>query len=132
MKKCPNCECTTFSAHQVLHADVTVNGENSVESALDTSDVYHADPAFGPYTCADCGNQYDTLEELPDEGEEYKDGEGPEEEELTPEERRAKRLETLLGEAVAYLGDFMSGKVPHSLFSDIRQFIDESNELLGE
>ena len=75
MKKC-KCGCDKFVAHQVLYADVLVDSENNFESNWDTlhgrpcnsadKAIYESERPYGPYTCAACGTEYDSLDELED------------------------------------------------------------------
>lgn len=54
------CECgnDTFSAHQVCHHDVLVNGSGEY---ADDKGVYYGHKPFGPFTCTACGKEYDEL-----------------------------------------------------------------------
>lgn len=69
MKVCKKCGCATFTAHQVCHLDVLVDGDNQFEGNANGSvekSIYSSDHPFGPYTCRQCGAEYDDLNDLPD------------------------------------------------------------------
>ena len=62
------CKCGNdkFTAHQVLHVDVIVDGNNNFLENPNNNieeNVYHANDPFGPYRCTKCGEKYDELEE---------------------------------------------------------------------
>ena len=52
------CECMTFDAHQQCYHDVTVDINNHF---MDNMGIYQADSPYGPYTCIDCGKEYNEL-----------------------------------------------------------------------
>lgn len=64
------CTCggVKFSAHQVSHADVIVDGNNEFLSVngddLEGATYYSGTP-FGPYRCRKCGKEYGELEDIP-------------------------------------------------------------------
>ena len=61
MKVCPKCGGKRFWAHRVYHTDVIVDGDNNWE---EDRNAYDAGNPFGPYTCENCGAEYDDLNEL--------------------------------------------------------------------
>ena len=67
MKACRKCGCTVFFGNQRVLAEVVVDGNNEfLDHAGDASDPYYAGKPFGPYSCANCGEDYDKLDDLPD------------------------------------------------------------------
>lgn len=62
--KCPNCGKEEFIAHQVIHADIVVDGSNmflrNMEGGLESA-IYYSGTPFGPYTCTACGHEVDEL-----------------------------------------------------------------------
>ena len=67
MKACRKCGCTVFFGHQEVHADVIVDGNNEfLDHAGDKDDPYYAGKPFGPYICANCGEDCGELADLPD------------------------------------------------------------------
>lgn len=63
MGKC-KCGNNEFYAHQTVHIDVLVDADNTfIRNKEDTAElsIYHADEPFGPYTCTECGETYDTI-----------------------------------------------------------------------
>ena len=58
--KCGNDE---FTAHQVCHMDVVVDGHNNWQRNTpdDSSCCYESETPFGPYTCTKCGKEYDSI-----------------------------------------------------------------------
>lgn len=59
---CPKCGNKEFFAHQVLRADVVVDGNNefvrNLNRGLEAS-IYDAGTPYGPYTCTNCGYEFD-------------------------------------------------------------------------
>lgn len=64
--KCKVCGNDRFYGHQVLRADVICdeNG-NYLEDLMDGlgPSIYDAETHYGPFTCTECGTEYDELEE---------------------------------------------------------------------
>lgn len=54
------CGCNRFIGHQVVRMDVIVNGNNDFEEQLE---IYDSETPYGPYTCTNCGKEYDELKE---------------------------------------------------------------------
>lgn len=66
MFKCKNCGCSKFVAHQVIRADIVVDGDNIFEENLPgglESAIYDSSVPYGPYICTNCGMEYDELKE---------------------------------------------------------------------
>jgi len=64
MFKCPVCGNTKFVGHQVLRAEVIVDGNNNFESNLECgldAAIYDSSEPYGPYTCTKCGKEVDEL-----------------------------------------------------------------------
>ena len=57
---CKNCGSDRFLAHQVCHHDVLVDGNNNF---IEDKGIYYAAVPFEPYTCEQCGAEYDSLTE---------------------------------------------------------------------
>lgn len=60
-KACPSCGCRKFYAHQVAYHDVIVNGNGIFE---EDAGVYESDEPYGPYSCANCGREFEELDGL--------------------------------------------------------------------
>lgn len=65
--KC-KCGCERFMAHQICRHDVAVDGRGDF---LSDQGIYDSETPFGPFTCTNCGIQYDEL--LPDEEDRRRD-----------------------------------------------------------
>lgn len=65
MAACPKCGCDEFYAHQVAHMDIICdedgNWRRPVHDGAAELDIYESDDPFGPFTCVDCGAEYDEL-----------------------------------------------------------------------
>lgn len=64
MTCCEKCGGTRFIAHQLVRMDVIVDAEwNFIANVSDKaeSDIYDAEEPYGPYTCAECGMEYENL-----------------------------------------------------------------------
>ncbi len=64
--RCPSCGSERFIGHQVIRADVYVNGYGEYEDNLPgglEANIYDSGTPYGPFTCAKCGREFD---ELPD------------------------------------------------------------------
>lgn len=64
--RCKCCNGTRFIAHQVVRMDVMVDEKNNFIGNLfggAESHIYDAGTPYGPYTCTDCGAEYDELAE---------------------------------------------------------------------
>ena len=59
-----NCKCggERFMAHQICRHDVVVNSEGGY---LADHGIYDSETPYGPFTCLDCGAEYDELRPLP-------------------------------------------------------------------
>ena len=57
--KCPHCNNERFIAHQLVRMDVVVDGNNSF---LEQKDIYDSEKPYGPYSCTECGYEFDELE----------------------------------------------------------------------
>ncbi len=60
------CSCggNRFIAHQLIRADIVVNKRGEFEENLPgglESNVYDAEMPYGPFTCDNCGKEYDEL-----------------------------------------------------------------------
>ena len=62
-KRVCRCGNDTFYALQVCRMNVVVNSNNKWEDDADP-DIHDAEPAYGPYTCTQCGAVYYDLKEL--------------------------------------------------------------------
>ena len=64
--KCTKCGNTRFYAHQICRMDVIVNEYGSFEGNVNpeamAQDIYDCEPPYGPFTCTNCGEEYDELE----------------------------------------------------------------------
>lgn len=75
MKRC-DCGNDEFHAHQEVCTDVVVNADNLF---LNGGEPYESDNPYGPYTCVECGKEYEELSDLPDAQQweiQIKDGKG--------------------------------------------------------
>ena len=65
--ECTHCGNKEFNAHQVCRMDVVVDGDNNWVSnpggADSAASIYDSENPFGPYTCTDCGKEYDELQD---------------------------------------------------------------------
>lgn len=63
--KCPFCNGNEFTAHQVCHMDILVDGDNrflaNPNGTADTN-IYESQEPFGPYTCTTCGAEFENLD----------------------------------------------------------------------
>lgn len=62
--KCKCCGSERFIAHQIVRADVMVDGNNEFQENLFgglEAHIYDSERPYGPYTCPDCGAEYDEL-----------------------------------------------------------------------
>jgi hypothetical protein len=58
--KCDECGCDKFAARQVVRLDVYVNGRGEyIENVTD--EPYDSGVPYGPFECAVCGKEWDTL-----------------------------------------------------------------------
>lgn len=64
MKVCPKCGGKSFFAHRIYHVDVLITGEGQW---IEDRGVYDASLPFEPFTCKNCGAEYEKLQELRDE-----------------------------------------------------------------
>lgn len=67
MKVCKRCGCAVFYAHQIVRMDIFCDGDGNFEeniSANPAADIYDSEPPYGPFTCRDCGAEYENLDEL--------------------------------------------------------------------
>jgi hypothetical protein len=55
------CGNDKFNAHQVVHQDVIVDGDNNWESS---GESYDSNTPFGPYTCTECSHEFDELTDV--------------------------------------------------------------------
>ncbi len=55
--KC-KCGCERFMAHQICRHDVIVTDRGDY---LSDHGIYDSETPYGPFTCIDCGAQYDEL-----------------------------------------------------------------------
>jgi len=62
MKQC-ECGNVLFTAYQVCHHDVVVDGNNDFQ--VDKG-VYDSKTPFGPYECTECGATYDDMTNIPE------------------------------------------------------------------
>lgn len=64
------CGCKEFFAHQVCHLDVVTDSKNhflrNCNGGNAAASIYEAGRPFGPYTCINCGLEYDELEDIPE------------------------------------------------------------------
>lgn len=62
----PACKCGNkkFFAVQEIWEEVVVDERNRYRV---TQDLYSANEPVGPYICTECGEEYDSLKELPNE-----------------------------------------------------------------
>lgn len=66
--KCSVCDNEKFYAHQVCRVDIVVDGDNDFvenlisDKALGDS-VYDSETPYGPYTCTECGEEFEELKE---------------------------------------------------------------------
>lgn len=66
MFTCKKCGSTKFIAHQELLADIIVDGDNQFDRNVDgglENGVYDCSTPYGPYSCLNCGAEYEKLEE---------------------------------------------------------------------
>lgn len=54
------CTCEKFYAHQIVRMDIEVDIDNNFICA---GEIYDSEEPYGPYTCMDCGQEYDELPE---------------------------------------------------------------------
>lgn len=54
--KCPNCGNNKFSGHQLVRMDVLVDENNNF---IEQIEIYDSEKPYGPYTCTNCGQEYD-------------------------------------------------------------------------
>lgn len=74
MKRCKICGCAEFSAHQRIYTDIIVDGDNHFIKNNSTDNsvaIYESEDPYGPYTCKICGMEYETLDELYEDTNEY-------------------------------------------------------------
>ncbi len=64
IRRCRRCKSERFIASQKVYMDVLVDGNGFFKEDLD---IKEAENPYGPYTCAVCGTEYESLEELPQE-----------------------------------------------------------------
>lgn len=59
------CKCGSdrFMAHQICRHDVVVNDHGVW---LEDRGIYDSEKPYGPFTCMDCGQEYDELPESKD------------------------------------------------------------------
>lgn len=57
------CQCgnAMFYAHQLTRHDIVVNAEGIF---LEDKGIYDSEYPYGPFTCTQCGTEYDELEDL--------------------------------------------------------------------
>lgn len=55
------CACgnNRFYAHQVCHHDIIVNEYGIFE---ESKEIYYSGCPFGPFTCTECGAEYEEME----------------------------------------------------------------------
>ena len=66
-ESCANCGSKEFSANQIVRVNVVVDSQNNfLRNSSDTleNSVYDADNPFGPYSCINCGEEYDDLDAI--------------------------------------------------------------------
>lgn len=64
MFACEKCGCTEFVGHQLCYMDIIVDGDkNFIDSVSEdaSADIYEVEDIYGPYTCRNCGAEYDYL-----------------------------------------------------------------------
>ena len=64
--KCKCCGSERFIAHQIIRADIMVDGDNEFQENLFgglEAHIYDSERPYGPYTCPDCGAEYDELDD---------------------------------------------------------------------
>lgn len=54
--KCPNCGNNKFTGHQLVRMDVLVDENNNF---IEQIEIYDSEKPYGPYTCTNCGQEYD-------------------------------------------------------------------------
>lgn len=58
------CGCARFIGHQLIRADVVVDGNGEFLENCDPSleaAIYDAEKPYGPFTCTACGKEYEEL-----------------------------------------------------------------------
>lgn len=63
MGTCCKCGFNRFIAHQLVRMDVIVDENNYFEESVEGG-IYDCETPYGPYTCTNCGAEYDSLKEL--------------------------------------------------------------------
>lgn len=63
-KICPKCGGDRFYANQVQRCNVITDGKNNW---IENGECYDVDDPYGPYTCVQCGEKFDSLDELKEE-----------------------------------------------------------------
>lgn len=67
IRVCKRCGCAVFYAHQVVRMDIICDGNGNFEENVSdnpASDIYDSEPPYGPFTCKECGAEYEDLNEL--------------------------------------------------------------------
>lgn len=57
---CEICGCDRFFAHQVCHHDILVDGDKNF---IEDKGIYYASAPFEPFTCEQCGAEFDSISE---------------------------------------------------------------------
>lgn len=58
---CAYCGCKRFVGHQLVRMDVVVDEDNGFIEQHGESPVYDSETPYGPYTCEDCGAEFDVV-----------------------------------------------------------------------
>lgn len=58
---CAYCGCKRFIGHQLVRMDVVVDEDNAFIEQHGESPVYDSETPYGPYTCEDCGAEFDVV-----------------------------------------------------------------------
>lgn len=68
MKVCKKCGCNKFHGHQLVRMDVICTSQGFEENVHNdiSQDIYDSEQPYGPFSCVDCGQEYEDLENLPD------------------------------------------------------------------
>lgn len=68
MRACKKCGCREFYGHQLVRMDVICTGEGFERNIHEdiSTDIYDAEKPYGPFSCVDCGEQYDEYKDIPD------------------------------------------------------------------
>jgi len=64
MMLCPKCNSDIFYAHQIVRLDIIVDKHGDWFKNIHedvTQDIHDSGTPYGPFTCTNCGHQFDEL-----------------------------------------------------------------------